>query len=139
MARQVGGETALVPDRGRHAALLQQALQRVEHLGAAAQRVAKALRADWNDHELLHVQAVVGVGAAVDDVHHRHRHLHSSRAAEVAVQRQPALVRRGLGHGHGHGQHRIGAQARLVFRAVEIDQRLVDEALLGRIEAHDGF
>jgi hypothetical protein len=57
----------------------------MKHLGAAAQRVAKVLRADRDDHELLQIQAVVGVRAAVDDVHHRHRHLHRSGAAEVTV------------------------------------------------------
>ena len=41
-----------------------------------------------NDHEFLDVQVVVGVRAAVDDVHHRHRHLHRARAAEVTVERQ---------------------------------------------------
>ena len=111
----------------------------MEHLGAAAQGVAKALRADRDDHEFLHVQAVVGVRAAVDDVHHRHRHLHRAGAAEIAVQGQAALVRGGLGHGHGHSQHRIRAQARLVLGAVQIDQGLVDETLLGGIQAHDGF
>ena len=45
---------------------------------SAPQRSAsrKRRRADRHDHELLHVEAVVGVRAAVDDVHHRHRHRH---------------------------------------------------------------
>ena len=63
-------------------------LQRVEGLGAVAQRLAKGRRADRDDHQLLQVEVVVGVGAAVDDVHHRHRHLHRARAAEVAIERQ---------------------------------------------------
>ena len=48
----------------------QQLLQRMEDLGAVAQRLAEARRADRQDHELLDVEAVVGVRAAVDDVHH---------------------------------------------------------------------
>ena len=42
-------------------------------------------------------------------------------AAEVAIQRQAGFFGRGLGHRHRHGQHGVGAQARLVFGAVEFD------------------
>ena len=52
--------------------LLSEALQRVEHLDAPAQRLGEARRADRHDHELLHVDVVVGMRPAVDDVHHRH-------------------------------------------------------------------
>ena len=107
----------------------------MEHLGAAAQRLAERRRADRHDHELLQVEVVVGVRAAVDHVHQRHRQLHRARAAEVAVQRQRRFLGRGLGHRHRHREHRVGAQARLVLGAVEVDQRLVDERLLGRVEA----
>ena len=138
-AGDVGGEAALVADRGREAALVEQLLQRVEDLGAAAQRLAEALRTDRHDHEFLDVQAVVGVRAAVDDVHHRHRHLHRAHAAEVAVERQAGLLGRRLGHRHRDGQHGVGAEARLVVAAVELDQGLVDEGLLLGIEADDGF
>jgi hypothetical protein len=34
---------------------------------------AKRRRADRHDHEFLDVDRIVGMGAAVDDVHHRHR------------------------------------------------------------------
>ena len=49
--------------------------------------------ADRHDHELLEVDAVVGVRAAVQDVHHRHGQHVRAVAAEVAVERQ-ALPRR---------------------------------------------
>jgi hypothetical protein len=57
---------------------------------SAPQRRAsrKARRAHGHDHEFLDVQVVVGVRAAVDDVHHRHGQLHGTHAAEVAVQGQ---------------------------------------------------
>jgi hypothetical protein len=139
VARQVRREAAFVSDRGRHALGVEQFLERLEHLGAAAQRVAEARHSDRHDHEFLDVQAVVGVRAAVDHVHHRHRHLHRTRAAEVAVQRQAGLLRRGLGDRHRHREQRVGAQARLVLGSVQLDQGAVDEALLLGIEAHDGF
>ena len=135
--RQVGREAAFVADRSGHALGIDQRFQLLKDLGAAAQGLAERLRADRHDHQLLHVEVVVGVRAAVDHVHHRHRHLHRARAAEIAVQRQAGFLGRGLGRRHRHREHRVGAQARLVLGAVEVDQRLVDEGLLGGVQADD--
>ncbi|MNT44448.1 hypothetical protein D3C72_1809750 [compost metagenome] len=77
--------------------------------------------------------------AAVDDVHHRHWHLHGARTAEIAVQRQARFFGGSLGNGHGDGQDGVGAQARFVFRAVQVDQGTVQESLLIGVQAHDGF
>ena len=63
------------------------------------------------DHELLDVDAVVGVRAAVDDVHHRHRH---HRLAAAARWRYSGSLRRGRGGvrvGQRHRQQRVGAEA----------------------------
>ena len=137
VARQVGREAAFVADRRGPAAAVDHLLQRVEHLGAVAQRLAERRRADRHHHEFLEVDLVVGVGAAVDDVHHRHRQLHLARAAEIAIKRQRRLVGAGLGHGAGDREDRVGAEAALVLGAVELDQRVVDEALLAGVEAED--
>ncbi len=77
--------------------------------------------------------------AAVDDVHHRHRHLHRAHAAEVAVERQAGFLGGGLGDRHRDGEDGVGAEARLVVGAVEVDHGLVDEGLFLGIEADDGF
>ena len=69
---EVRREAALVADAAAEAAVVQVLLEVVEDLGAHAQRVAEARRADRHDHELLEVDGVVGVRAAVEDVHHRH-------------------------------------------------------------------
>ena len=61
---------------------------------------AKVARADRRDHELLDVDVAVGVGAAVEDVHHRHRQQVRGRAADVAEQRQAGR----LGGGPGDGE-----------------------------------
>ena len=50
---------------------------------------AKCRRADRHDHEFLEVDAVVGVNAAVEDVHHRHRQQVRIDAADIAIERQP--------------------------------------------------
>ena len=68
-------------------------LQRMEDLGAAAQRFGEGLRPDRHHHELLEVDRIVGVGAAVEDVHHRHRQQGRAGAADVAVERQRRIER----------------------------------------------
>ena len=122
LEREVGREAALVADGGGQAAVVEHLLEHVVGLGAPPQRLGEAGRADRHDHELLEVDVVVGVGAAVEDVHHRHRQHVGVGAADVAVQRQAELVGRGLGHGQRHAEDGVGAEAGLVVGAVEVDQ-----------------
>ncbi len=91
---QVRGEPALVADRGRQAAALEHLGEAVEDLGAHAQRLFEALGAGRHRHELLQVDVVVGVLAAVHDVHHRHRQQVGVAAADVLVERQLEMRRR---------------------------------------------
>ena len=69
-----------------------------------------------HDHELLEVDLVVGVGAAVEHVHHRHRQHVRRLAAEVAPQRQPLLGRLGVRGRERDAEDRVGAEPRLVRR-----------------------
>ena len=96
-ALEVRGEAAFVADGGGESLVLQNLFQRVEGFGPHAERFAEALRADRADHELLKGDRRVGVGAAVDDVHHRHRHHLAVHAAEVAEERQLKFGGGGLG------------------------------------------
>ena len=75
--------------------------------------------------------------AAVEDVHHRHRQHVRGLAAEVAPQRQALLGRRRARGGQRHAEDRVGAEARLVVGAVELDQRAVERRLVERVEAGD--
>jgi hypothetical protein len=122
---------------GGEPAVVQRALQRVEHLGAHPQALGERRRAGGHDHELLEVDLVVGVRAAVEDVHHRHRKDVRALAAEVAPQRQPLLAGGGVGRGERHAEDRVGAEARLVGRAVELDQRAVQTLLVLGVVAVD--
>ena len=90
----------------------------------------EARRADGHDHELLEVDGVVGVHAAVDDVHHRYGQDVGVGAADVAVERKLELVGRGLGDGQAGAEDRVGAEASLVVGAVEVAELGVDESLL---------
>src|SRR3546814_19111712 len=73
--------------------------------------------------------------AAVDDVHHRHRQGARRDAADIAIERQAARIGGGLRGGEADAEDRIGAEAALVRRAVEVDHRLVEFALVLGIEA----
>src|SRR3954471_15766413 len=91
--RQVRGKAALVADIGIVAGLLQLRLQRVEDLGAIAQALGEGRGADRQDHELLEVDRIVGMNAAVDDVHHRHRQQPRRGAADIAIEWHVERVR----------------------------------------------
>ena len=127
---EVRREAALVAHAGRQAVLLEHRLERVVGLHAPAQRLGVRRRADRRDHELLDVDVGVGVRAAVEDVHHRDRQHVRVRAAQVAEELQPGRVGGGPGHRHRDADDRVGAEPRLGRRAVEVDQRLVDQALV---------
>jgi hypothetical protein len=132
---QIGREAALIADIGAVAGLLQFGLQGLEHLGAHAQAFGECGRAQRRDHEFLEVDGIVGMRAAVDDVHQRHRQRARLRAADIFVERQPARQRRRLGASEAHAQDRVGAEAALVGRAVEGHELFVDRHLVFGVEA----
>ncbi len=70
---------------------------------------------------------------AVDDVHERHRQHPRRRPAEIAVHRQPEAGRRRPRHRERAPEHRVGAQPRLVRRAVQLQQHRVDRVLVGGV------
>ena len=136
---QVGREAALVADGGGEALLLQHLLQRVVRLGADLERLGERFGARGDDHELLEVDRVGRVHAAVDHVHHRHRQRPRALAAEVAEERLVRLVGRRLGHGERDAEDRVRAETALVRRPVELDQPLVERLLLVALHAADGL
>ena len=85
VAVQVGCETAFVAHGGWEAFAIAQFFQCVENFGTATQGFAERFCADRHDHEFLDVQAVVGVFAAVDNVHHRNWQSHWACAAQVTI------------------------------------------------------
>ena len=106
-------------------------------LRSPPQRLREGSGADRHEHELLEVDVVVGVGPAVDDVHHRDREHVGVGAAHVPVQRQLELVGRGLGHGQRGAQDGVGPQPALVVGPVEGDELAVEPALVEGLEPHD--
>src|SRR6185503_6092685 len=126
-------EAALVADAGAHAAVVEDRLQRVEHLGTGAHRLAERSGTDRHDHVLLHVGGIGRVLSAVEDVHERHGQRARDRSAEIAVERQPHGGRCGASAREGDAEDGVRPELRLVRRAVELEEQLVDLGLVGRV------
>ncbi|EAP76479.1 probable phosphopyruvate hydratase [Roseovarius nubinhibens ISM] len=133
----VRGKAAFVADAGGEAGGGELFLERVEDLGAHADRVADVLRRGRHDHEFLDVDRVVGMFAAVDDVHHRHRQDAGRGAADIAEERLGAEIRGGLGGGERDTEDGVGTEAGFVVGAVELDHRFVDGDLFGGVKAQE--
>src|SRR5580765_3736389 len=130
---EIRRDPPLVADARRLAASLQNAAQGVKDFGAPAQRLGKRRRAERHDHELLKIDARIGVRAAVQDVHHRHGQRERVAAVEIAdVSIEWNLLRRGsrAKRRHRHAEQGIGAEAAFSRRAVERNHRFVQPALI---------
>ncbi len=106
----------------------------MEGLGAIPQRFRESWRANRHYHEFLEVNAVVGVLAAVEDVHHRNgQALHSGRQD----RRRGEFRLRGCRprRRHGHPQDGIGAELGLVGSAIDLQHQPVDQSLLAWVHA----
>ena len=82
----------------------------MEDLGPRPERLGERGQPGGDEHELLDVEPVVGVRAAVDHVHERQGQRSRVRSAEVAEEREPDVVGRGAGAGQRHAENRVGAQ-----------------------------
>jgi hypothetical protein len=94
--------------------------------------------ADRHQHELLKVDRVVGVDAAIEDVQERHRQQIGVLAAEIAPQRLVVLDRLGAGRSQGHSKHRVRAQPALTRGVVEVDECTVKAGLVAGVAAANG-
>ena len=110
----------------------------MEDFDAPTQGLGEAGRADGHDHELLEVDVVIGMGAAVEDVHHGHRESVGAPAPEKAVQRESVFGGGGPRYGHGHGEDGVGAEAAFGFGAVKFDHLLIEGALIGGVVVGEG-
>ena len=126
---QIGRKTALVADIGVEAGGFELRFQGVEDFRAGAQGFRECRRADRHDHKFLEVDRIVGMHAAIHDVHHRHRQSAGGGAADVAVERRLLGGGRGFGDRERHAENGVGAEPAFVRSAVERDQRFVDLGL----------
>jgi len=130
----VRGETPFVADGRGELLVLEHLLQGVEGFHAGPQGVVERVEAQRHDHELLHVERIVGVGPAVDDVHHRRREEAGGGTAQVAIERQAAMLGGRVGHGHRDAEDRVRSELLLVRRAVELQHQFVDGGLIEGVD-----
>ena len=102
----------------------------MEDFSSHAQRLGKAFCAGRHDHEFLDIDVVVGMGAAIDDVHHRQRQFTGIGAADIFVKRLSGFIGSRLGYRQRNAQDRVGAQVGLEFGAVQFDHLHVDSDLV---------
>ena len=111
----------------------------MEDFDAHSQGFLKRFCAHGHGHKFLHVHGIVGMRAAIQNVHHRHGKRIAGRVArkprEIFVQRLPRS-RSGRARGrHGNGEDGVRAKIPFVRRAVGFDHAVVDRSLVGGIEA----
>ncbi len=106
--------------------------------GAHAEGVGEGLGAPGLDHEFLEVDGVVGVFAAVEDVHHGDGEDLGGGATEVTIKRQAGGFRGCLGGGHGDAEDGVGAELGFVFGAVEFDHEVIEFFLVAGVLSEDG-
>ena len=114
-------------------------LERVEDFRPHAHGFAEAFGADRHDHEFLEIDRIVGMCAAIDDIHHGHRQCAGGGAADITIERQTGRLGRRTRDCEGDTQDGIGAEAGLVGRAVQIDHCLVDLQLVFGFQAADSL
>ena len=132
---EIRREAALVADAGRMTALVEDGLERVEDFGADTERLGEGLSATGDEHELLEIEAILGMRPAVDDVQQRHRQRPRAVPAEPAIQRSARIRGSRLRGGERAAEDRVRTEPALVGRSVEVDQQLVERALIVRGDA----
>ena len=111
----------------------------MEHLGTHPQGFAEALGAMGHDHEFLEIQAVGGVGAAIDHIHQRHRQQVRQRTTQIAVERQVDGVGGGVRVGQAHRQDGVRPQSTLVIASIELVHGRIHGGLVEGAEAAEGW
>ena len=79
--------------------------------------------------KFLKIERILGVPAAIDDIHHGHRQPIRRRATEILVQRDTHGRGRRPGSGHRDAKYGVGAELRLVLGAVERNQCCINGLL----------
>ena len=136
---EVWCKAAFVTDSSVVAFALEHSLQRMEHFGAHAQRFLEGFCAKRHDHEFLDVDVVVGVLAAVQDVHHWRWQNLCIGATDVAIQWQSSVHGSSLGASQRNAEDGVGAKFSLVVGAVEADQFSIDGGLIADVPADEAW
>ena len=136
IAGKVGCKAALIAHGGSQTLGLQDGSQRMEHLGAPAQRFLKRGCAHRHDHKLLCIHSIRCVCAAVQNVHHGHRQAVGIYAAQKTVQRHFQRSGCCAAGCNGHRQNGVCAQIGFILGAVYLEHGSIHGVNVGSIHAH---
>ena len=89
-------------------------------------------------HELLERNGRIGVGAAVDDVHHGNRQRLGIHPADITVERHAEQVCRRTRTSKRNTEYRISPEIAFGRSPVELKHRLIDTYLVGNLHS-DNF
>ena len=121
---------------------MQHGLKVVKNFHAAAQSLTKGIHTNGLDHEFLNVDVVVGMGPAIENIHHRHWHAHgaaTSQRVDMPVQRYVLAGRRSLRRCQRDRQQRVGSEPRLIFGTVQIEHASIQIELIRCVDAPKTF
>ena len=129
---QIGREAAFVADGCGVAVFFQHGFQVVEDFDAPAECFAEIRRAERHHHEFLHVHGIIGVRAAIEDIHHGDGKNVGRGVGgifrEIFVERLACGGGGSARGGHGDGEDGVRAEIGFVRRAVGFDHAVVERA-----------
>ena len=109
----------------------------MEDLRAHPQRLSEAGRSYRHDHKFLNVHIVVGMLAAIQNIHHWYRKHFSVHTTDILEKRYAQRIRRSARCRQRNTEDRVRAELPFVGRSVEPDQCFIQRRLVKRIHARD--
>ncbi len=101
-----------------------------------AESLGIGFRSHRYDHELLEIQRIFRMSAAVYHIHHRKGKALCIAAAQITVKRHFQRFCRRFRAREGDSQNGVGAQVSLVVRPIQFGHHAVQFALLKHVFAH---
>src|SRR5262249_53918163 len=125
---------AFIGDSAKKSSFAQKVTCGVINVERDFQRSGISSRSDRNQKVVLYVQSSLRMGAAPNDLNLRKRKHVARRSTEVREQWLGCGVGSCARNCHRDGQNRVGSQTALVGCSVELDQGLINPALIHDIQ-----
>ena len=126
----VGSEATLISYIGTVSFFLEHTFEVVKNLNPHAETFRKSVCPHRHNHELLKINAIIGMRPPVQDVHHRDRHHMCIDSAQITVQRLTDGSCGSLSNRQTDPQDGIGTQSALVLCAVALQHERIDVTLI---------
>jgi hypothetical protein len=107
----------------------------MENFGSHAHAVRERPGTYGHNHELLKIDRIISMRAAVDDVHHGQGQHAGSDPSHVTPERQSDCVRRRLRTGEADAENGVSPKPALVVAAIDLTNKAVGCDLVESITA----